>query len=63
MSRWASFLGAKKCWVPSASLSRVAGEDSGGIVGEPIFAAARRATSLAGMGIYDFLAGTVAVAL
>ena len=49
LSGSASFLGTKTSWVLGASFSRVAGEDLDGIVGEPIFAAARRATSLAGM--------------
>src|SRR6266852_7642244 len=47
MSGSASFLGTKTSWVLGASFSRVAGEDLDGI--RPIFAAARRATSLAGM--------------
>src|ERR1700681_622701 len=47
----ASFLGARKSWVLSVSFPRVAGEDIGGILGpeEPMFVAARRATSLAGI--------------
>src|SRR5713226_3117360 len=51
MSGSASFLGAKKSCVLSASFPRVAGEDVGGILGpeEPLFVATRRATSLAGI--------------
>src|SRR6266700_1315309 len=51
MSGSASFLGAKKSCVLSASFPRVAGEDLGGILGpeEPLFVGARRATSLAGI--------------
>jgi hypothetical protein len=49
LSGSASFLGTKTSRELGASFSRVAGEDLDGIVGEPIFAAARRATSLAGM--------------
>src|SRR5580704_534115 len=51
MSGSTSFLGAKKSWVLSASFPRVAGEDIVAILGseEPMFAAARRATSFAGM--------------
>src|SRR5258708_38984612 len=47
----ASFLGARKSWVLSGSFPRVAGEDIGGMLGhhEPMFVAARRATSLAGI--------------
>ena len=66
MSGSASFLGAEKSWVLSASFPRVAGEDIGGISGpeEPMFCccAARHKVSPE-YGIYNFFAGAAAVTL